>query len=126
VCKKKLFHLNLSSDYVIFCNSRCSFHAYADSTYAKHLESSQSLNGTLDGLTPTAAAQPRGERGPDTLHEYQQSVIEMSDDSFDRFEDWKAPADTNGYSNNGSAPGASPKRNGEYFNMIITALREVF
>merc|ERR1719189_1375085 len=40
---------------------RCSFHSYADSTYAKHLESgggTQSIYGTLGGPTPIPSVTP--------------------------------------------------------------------
>ena len=56
---------------------RCSFHAYADSTYAKHLENGASLYGTVGAPTPTGTFQPNGE----VPREFQQSVMEMSDDS---------------------------------------------
>jgi hypothetical protein len=67
---------------------RCAFHAYADSTYAKHLETGgQSTYGTLsapNGHNASTAA-------TDAAREYQQSVMEMSDDSIhsiDRADDW--------------------------------------
>jgi hypothetical protein len=47
-----------SIDKPFFLSFRCSFHAYADSTYAKHLESGQSLYGTLGGMTPIPTATP--------------------------------------------------------------------
>jgi len=62
---------------------RCSFHAYADSTYAKHLENGASLYGTVGSPTPVppmagGTFHPQGENG---AREFQQSVMEMSDDS---------------------------------------------
>ena len=96
--------------------SRCSFHAYADSTYAKHLENGASLYGTVGAPTPLPGGtfSPNGE----VPREFQQSVMEMSDDSITSIEhhaapqDWvvpptavMAPARTNGV--------ASPNENGE-------------
>merc|ERR1719340_92065 len=45
---------------------RCSFHSYADSAYAKHLESgggTQSIYGTLGGPTPIPSVTPTPGRG---------------------------------------------------------------
>jgi len=66
---------------------RCSFHAYADSTYAKHLENGASLYGTVGSPTPLppmagGTFHPNGE----TTREFQQSVMEMSDDSINSVE----------------------------------------
>jgi hypothetical protein len=85
---------------------RCSFHAYADSTYAKHLENGASLYGTVAG--PTTPLPPMMMVGGNTFlqngggaeigggggggREFQQSVMEMSDDSMtsvDRLDDWR-------------------------------------
>merc|ERR1711963_120821 len=51
---------------------RCSFHAYADSTYAKHLENGASLYGTVGAPTPM----PGGtfQTNGDVPREFQQSV----------------------------------------------------
>ena len=95
---------------------RCSFHSYADSTYAKHLESGgQSIYGTIGAPTPipSSTPTPNGANGqwglmgngngsihgatmmmrPETPgREYQQSVIEVGDDSIDsinKVEEWK-------------------------------------
>merc|ERR1719433_2513199 len=108
---------------------RCSFHAYADSTYAKHLESgrAQSIYGTLGGPTPIPSVTPTpGGSGAEatmatmtmraeTPREYQQSVIEVSEDSInsiEKVEEWKV----NGNHSNGNLPrmpnGASPRENG--------------
>ena len=116
---------------------RCSFHAYADSTYAKHLESGQSLYGTLGGMTPIPSATPllvsppqmSGMR-PETPREYQQSVIEMSEDSInsiEKVEEWKVLGNGNsspragpGYQND-VTPGsnnASPRENGESWSPL--------
>merc|ERR1712223_1384825 len=83
---------------------RCSFHAYADSTYAKHLESGgQSIYGTIGAPTPIPSSTPTPNGGngqwvmsngngsihgvmmrPETPgREYQQSVIEVGEDSID-------------------------------------------
>ena len=108
---------------------RCSFHAYADSTYAKHLENSgQSIYGTLGGPTPIPSVTPTPGGGgmasdqvatmtmrAETPREYQQSVIEVSEDSIDsinKVEEWKVLA--NGNNRNGMMPnGASPRENGK-------------
>merc|ERR1712020_822984 len=52
--------------YCVFLLFRCSFHSYADSTYAKHLESgggTQSIYGTLGGPTPIPSVTPTPGRG---------------------------------------------------------------
>jgi hypothetical protein len=105
--------------------SRCSFHAYADSTYAKHLESGQSLYGTLGGMTPiptgtpllVPAPQMSGMR-PETPREYQQSVIEMSEDSInsiEKVEEWKVLANGNASpkAGSGNQNSSNPRENGE-------------
>ena len=86
--------------------SRCSFHAYADSTYAKHLENGASLYGTVAAAGPTTPLPPMMMIGGNTFlqngggdiggggggREFQQSVMEMSDDSLtsvDRLDDWR-------------------------------------
>merc|ERR1719189_808648 len=78
---------------------RCSFHSYADSTYAKHLESGgQSIYGTIGAPTPIPSSTPTPNGGANgqwvmsngngSIHgmmmrpetpgrEYQQSVIEV-------------------------------------------------
>jgi len=108
---------------------RCSFHSYADSTYAKHLETgggTQSIYGTLGGPTPIPSVTPTpggGGGGPgngmaeatmtmraETPREYQQSVIEVSEDSInsiEKVEEWKVLANGNRMPN-----GASPRENG--------------
>jgi len=113
----------------LFSFSRCAFHAYADSTYAKHLEGGQSLYGTLGGMTPVPSATPllvpasqmNGVR-PETPREYQQSVIEMSEDSInsiEKVEEWKVLGNGNssprspGYQNGVSTNNASPRENGK-------------
>ena len=126
--------LFVSSSNFLF-NFRCSFHAYADSTYAKHLEGGQSLYGTLGGMTPVPSATPllvpppqmSGMR-PETPREYQQSVIEMSEDSInsiEKVEEWKVLANGNtsprggpGYQNDVSTNNASPRENGENIQII--------
>merc|ERR1719220_627174 len=68
---------------------RCSFHAYADSTYAKHLENGASLYGTVGSPTPVPPMMPGGTfnpAGPEPTREFQQSVMEMSDDSINSVE----------------------------------------
>jgi hypothetical protein len=79
---------------------RCAFHAYADSTYAKHLENGgpgQPLYGTIGSPTPMpmmSGSQLNG--GPmlsptDASREYQQSVLEVSEDSInsiEKVEEW--------------------------------------
>ena len=110
---------------------RCSFHSYADSTYAKHLETgggTQSIYGTLGGPTPIPSVTPTpgGDRGggpgngmaeatmtmrAETPREYQQSVIEVSEDSInsiEKVEEWKVLANGNRMPN-----GASPRENGK-------------
>lgn len=89
---------------------RCSFHAYADSTYAKHLESGASLYGTVGGptpLPPMATPTSFGPGGNLSNREYQQSVMEMSDDSInsiERIEDWRV------LQNGNSSPSIIPAR----------------
>ena len=88
--------------------SRCSFHAYADSTYAKHLESGASLYGTVGGQTPLPPMATPTTFGPgaDVGREYQQSVMEMSDDSInsiERIDDYMV-ANGRGFVQNGSSP----------------------
>jgi len=106
---------------------RCSFHSYADSTYAKHLESGgggQSIYGTLGGPTPIPSVTPtpggggtgeatmtlRPETPQNSYRHQQSSVIEVSEDSIDsieKVEEWKVLA------NGGRMPnGASPRENG--------------
>jgi hypothetical protein len=68
---------------------RCSFHAYADSTYAKHLENGASLYGTVGSPTPVPPMMAGGTfnpAGPEPTREFQQSVMEMSDDSINSVE----------------------------------------
>ncbi len=127
--------INITIDFDVYF--RCSFHSYADSTYAKHLEGGQSIYGTLGGPTPIPSATPTPGGGPanggaaemtiaptpqmsgtsmmraDTPREYQQSVIEVGNDSIDsieKVEEWKVLA-------NGSPSrmpnGASPRENGK-------------
>jgi len=99
---------------------RCSFHSYADSTYAKHLENGgggQSIYGTLGGPTPIPSVTPTpgGQEATinlraETPREYQQSVIEVSEDSInsiEKVEEWKVLANGNRMPN-----GASPRENG--------------
>ena len=114
------------SDWYRLYHFRCSFHAYADSTYAKHLESGgQSIYGTLGGPTPIPSVTPTpGGSGAEatmtmraeTPREYQQSVIEVSEDSInsiEKVEEWKV----NGNHSNGNLSrmpnGASPRENGK-------------
>ena len=116
------------SDLYHLYHSRCSFHAYADSTYAKHLESGgQSIYGTLGGPTPIPSVTPTpGGSGAEatmtmraeTPREYQQSVIEVSEDSInsiEKVEEWKV----NGNHSNGNLSrmpnGASPRENGKKY-----------
>ena len=88
--------------FLITAISRCSFHSYADFTYAKHLENGgQSIYGTLGGPTPIPSSTPTpGANGmgasmmmrAETPREYQQSVIEVSEDSInsiEKVEEWK-------------------------------------
>ena len=119
-----------------FLSFRCAFHAYADSTYAKHLENGgaaaapggggggQSLYGTIGAPTPIpmSTPTPRSGYGPpmmmaaaaggpmlspnDPSREYQQSVMEVSEDSInsiEKVEEWSSLA-------NGNASGRSPHR----------------
>merc|ERR1719150_2378131 len=73
---------------------RCSFHSYADSTYAKHLENGASLYGTVGAPTPLPGGtfSPNGE----VPREFQQSVMEMSDDSITSIEQQGPPPDWSG------------------------------
>lgn len=95
---------------------RCAFHAYADSTYAKHLENGgQSLYGTIGAPTPIPMSTPTPNGGQfstgamnisENPRDYQQSVLEVSEDSIDsinKMEDWNrmgnghaSPPQTNG------------------------------
>ena len=113
---------------------RCSFHSYADSTYAKHLETgggTQSIYGTLGGPTPIPSVTPTpGGVGPgasmseatmtmraETPREYQQSVIEVSEDSInsiEKVEEWKVLANGNRMPN-----GASPRENGKQSRILV-------
>ena len=114
---------------------RCSFHSYADSTYAKHLESgggTQSIYGTLGGPTPIPSVTPTpgGTGGggamaeatmtmrAETPREYQQSVIEVSEDSInsiEKVEEWKVLANGNRMPN-----GASPRENGKRIKKCLS------
>ena len=119
---------------------RCSFHSYADSTYAKHLETgggTQSIYGTLGGPTPIPSVTPTpgGDRGggpgngmaeatmtmrAETPREYQQSVIEVSEDSInsiEKVEEWKVLANGNRMPN-----GASPRENGMQYLLFFLSL----
>ena len=108
---------------------RCAFHAYADSTYAKHLESAagggtQSLYGTIGGNTPipmpsssstpnqtTALVQMAdfesehdGPPPQQQRQQQQQSVIEVSEDSInsiEKVEEWKVLANGKQQQQNG-------------------------
>ena len=85
---------------------RCSFHAYADSTYAKHLENGASIYGTVGNPTPLP---PMMQGGAQTFlgngemnREYQQSMLEVSDDSItsvDRYDEY-SPMQNGGISSN--------------------------
>ncbi|TRY70779.1 hypothetical protein TCAL_05289 [Tigriopus californicus] len=106
---------------------RCAFHAYADSTYAKHLENGgQSLYGTIGAPTPIPMSTPTPNGGQfstgamnisENPRDYQQSVLEVSEDSIDsinKMEDWNrmgnghaSPPHANG---NGNSNGALKKR----------------
>merc|ERR1719264_1822429 len=124
---------------------RCAFHAYADSTYAKHLENGgppptpgpgggQSLYGTIGAPTPIPMSTPTprsgygppmmmasaahgGHGGPmlspnDPSREYQQSVMEVSEDSInsiEKVEEWSSLANGNAHGN-GRSPHRSPQR----------------
>ena len=130
---------------------RCSFHSYADFTYAKHLESggvgtaAQSIYGTLGGPTPLPSSTPTpggqaammmraetpgGGRGDGGVGgggggrgtEYQQSVIEVSEDSInsiEKVEEWNRTGATNSGNNssrhlpNGTS---SPRENGKNYS----------
>ena len=66
----------------LFIIIRCSFHAYADSTYAKHLENGASLYGTVGAQTPVPGnGSFQSPTNGEVAREFQQSVMEMSDDS---------------------------------------------
>ncbi len=125
---------------------RCAFHAYADSTYAKHLDSgggAQSLYGTIGGgvtpvpstaggnnvgaatismgpETPTPGATGVGPAASSTAREFQQSVIEVSEDSInsiEKVEEWKVlanSANSSSPSNKSKVPNGtpSPRENG--------------
>jgi len=80
---------------------RCSFHAYADSTYAKHLENGASLYGTVGSPTPLPPMMGGGTFNPaggpgDMGREYQQSMLEVSDDSINSVERYDDYAGQNG------------------------------
>ena len=122
---------------------RCAFHAYADSTYAKHLENGtapppgggaggQSLYGTIGAPTPVpmSTPTPRSGYGPpmmmaghghgpmlspgDPSREYQQSVMEVSEDSInsiEKVEEWSSLANGNAGHGHGRSPNRrSPQR----------------
>ena len=112
---------------------RCAFHAYADSTYAKHLESGQSIYGTIGGPTPIPMSTPTGPNGMgpavNGAREYQQSVLEVSEDSInsiEKVEEWKMLANGNSSPSsagvkrmsNGATP--SPRDNGKRTKRAIT------
>ena len=120
-------------------NSRCSFHAYADSTYAKHLENSgQSIYGTLGGPTPIPSVTPTPGGGgmaqdqvatmtmrAETPREYQQSVIEVSEDSInsiEKVEEWKVLANGNSRM---MPNGASPRENGKIIKKCLSTGCEI-
>jgi len=92
---------------------RCSFHAYADSTYAKHLENGASLYGTVGSPTPLppltgGTFHPQGENGS---REFQQSVMEMSDDSINSVDQMAGHSDWNKNLQNGNtSPSSVPLR----------------
>jgi len=92
---------------------RCSFHAYADSTYAKHLENGASLYGTVGSPTPLppltgGTFHPQGENG---AREFQQSVMEMSDDSINSVDQMAGHSDWNKNLQNGNtSPSSVPLR----------------
>ncbi len=97
------------------CFHRCAFHAYADSTYAKHLESGASLYGTI-GAGAGGAQTPIGATGVMVMGpETPTSVIEVSEDSIDsieKVEEWKVLA--NGQHKKRMVNGTpSPRENGE-------------
>ena len=105
---------------------RCSFHAYADSTYAKHLENGASLYGTVGAPTPLPPMAAGGGSfhpgGGEVTREFQQSVMEMSDDSMNSMD--QQPAEWGrGLQNGNLSPGpgpapqparSSPPENGEF------------
>ncbi len=145
----------LTAAVLLFLSFRCAFHAYADSTYAKHLETgggAQSIYGTIGGgpqtpvpssamgghaangaatinmgpETPTPGAMPHnnnssvGPSASSTAREFQQSVIEVSEDSInsiEKVEEWKVLANGNNSSpsNKSKVPNGtpSPRENGE-------------
>ena len=113
---------------LLFLHFRCSFHSYADSTYAKHLESGgQSIYGTLGAPTPipSSTPTPNGQwvmgNGNGSIHgvmmrpetpgrEYQQSVIEVGEDSIDsinKVEEWKMLANGAGNQSSQTSPAAN-------------------
>merc|ERR1719427_815750 len=90
---------------------RCSFHAYADSTYAKHLENGASLYGTVGAPTPLPPMAAGGGSfhpgGGEVTREFQQSVMEMSDDSMNSMD--QQPAEWGrGLQNGNLSPGPGP------------------
>jgi len=110
-----------------FSSHRCAFHAYADSTYARHLESgggptagAQSLYGTIGAgnhetatITGTMTVVDGGS----------QSGIEVSEDSInsiEKVEEWKVLANGNGHAQQSQhrprmANGTpSPRENGKW------------
>lgn len=125
-----------SCNYEVPFYYRCSFHSYADSTYAKHLEAGgQSIYGTLGGptpipsVTPTPMMEASVTMRAETPRDYQQSVIEVSEDSInsiDKVEEWKSVLSNGNVNNNvsnGRMPnGASPRENGNglFFNCKAT------
>ena len=109
--------------------SRCAFHAYADSTYAKHLENggAQSIYGTI-GPAPNSVPVPPmaqmtvvdGAAGNGAGREYQQSVIEVSDDSInsiEKVEEWKVLANGHPHKQrivpNGATSSSPSRENGK-------------
>lgn len=103
---------------------RCAFHAYADSTYAKHLENGgQSIYGTIGGPTPIPMSTPSQANG---AREYQQSVIEVSEDSInsiEKVEEWNNVSASSPSSGGGGGGGGkrmsnaatpSPRENGKW------------
>merc|ERR1719427_1907146 len=90
---------------------KCSFHAYADSTYAKHLENGASLYGTVGAPTPLPPMAAGGGSfhpgGGEVTREFQQSVMEMSDDSMNSMD--QQPAEWGrGLQNGNLSPGPGP------------------
>ena len=88
----------------ILLTIRCSFHAYADSTYAKHLENGASLYGTVGAQTPVPGnGSFQGPGNGEVPREFQQSVMEMSDDSITSIDpslqsphEWAGPGGVSG------------------------------